>query len=77
VGENLQDGDRVSRVKQVGVTPKGFAEGPPDVPGTVRCQVVGMTDCQGKGVLDSAEIMAETVSFGGWANIQDGVVGYC
>jgi hypothetical protein len=58
VGENLQDGDRVSRVKQVGVTPKGIAEVPPDVPGTVWCHLVGMTDSQGTGVLDSAENIA-------------------
>jgi hypothetical protein len=67
VGENLENGDRVGNVGKCGVEVEGVAKLYPDVPTCVAGAAAGSTDAQAEGVLHSAEVTAETVSFGGWA----------
>jgi len=63
----LENWDGVGNVGECGVEVEGVAKLYPDVPTGVACAASGSTDAQAEGVLHSAEVTAETVSFGGWA----------
>jgi hypothetical protein len=63
----LENGDGFGNVGKCGVKVEGVAELYPDVPTCVAGATPGSTDAQVEGVLHSAEVTAETVSFGGWA----------